>query len=59
MHRLARHAPIWPSFGNEPDALSPRGARSLELVVDGMLNKQAGRQLGVTEKTIKATAPRS
>jgi FixJ family two-component response regulator len=35
-------------------ALSPRERQVMELVVQGMLNKQAGRQLGVTEKTIKA-----
>jgi FixJ family two-component response regulator len=35
-------------------ALSPREAEVMALVVSGMLNKQAARQLGVSEKTIKA-----
>jgi FixJ family two-component response regulator len=33
--------------------LSPREHEVMVLVVRGMLNKQAGQQLGVTEKTIK------
>lgn len=35
------------------DALTPREREVLELVVSGMLNKQVGHQLGITEKTIK------
>ena len=35
-------------------ALSPRERQVMALVASGLLNKQAGRQLGVTEKTIKA-----
>jgi FixJ family two-component response regulator len=34
--------------------LSPRERQVLALVVRGMLNKQAGQRLGVSEKTIKA-----
>jgi FixJ family two-component response regulator len=34
-------------------ALSPREREVLALVVGGMLNKQVGHQLGVTEKTVK------
>jgi FixJ family two-component response regulator len=36
------------------NALSPREREVMALVVEGMLNKQVGHQLGVTEKTIKA-----
>jgi FixJ family two-component response regulator len=36
------------------EALSPREREVLALVVSGMLNKQAARRLGVTEKTVKA-----
>jgi FixJ family two-component response regulator len=35
------------------DVLSPREREVLALVVTGMLNKQVGHQLGVTEKTVK------
>jgi FixJ family two-component response regulator len=33
--------------------LTPREREVLGLVVSGMLNKQIGHQLGVTEKTVK------
>jgi FixJ family two-component response regulator len=36
------------------DALSPREREVMLLVVKGLLNKQSGKMLGVTEKTIKA-----
>jgi FixJ family two-component response regulator len=36
------------------EALSPREREVMALVVDGLLNKQVGHQLGVTEKTVKA-----
>jgi FixJ family two-component response regulator len=36
------------------ESLSPREREVMALVVSGKLNKQAGHQLGVTEKTIKA-----
>jgi FixJ family two-component response regulator len=35
------------------EALSPRERQVMALVVRGLLNKQAGHELGVTEKTIK------
>jgi FixJ family two-component response regulator len=35
------------------DSLTPREREVLELVVSGLLNKQVGHRLGVTEKTIK------
>jgi FixJ family two-component response regulator len=36
------------------DSLSPREREVMALVVRGKLNKQVGKQLGVTEKTVKA-----
>jgi FixJ family two-component response regulator len=36
------------------EALSPRQREVLALVVRGLLNKQVARQLGVTERTVKA-----
>jgi FixJ family two-component response regulator len=36
------------------DSLSPREREVMALVVGGKLNKQVGKQLGVTEKTVKA-----
>jgi FixJ family two-component response regulator len=35
------------------DLLTPREFEVMQLVVTGMLNKQVGGELGVTEKTIK------
>lgn len=35
------------------DKLSPRERQVMELVVQGLLNKQVGHQLGVSEKTVK------
>jgi FixJ family two-component response regulator len=35
------------------DSLSPREREVMNLVVKGMINKQSGSKLGVTEKTIK------
>jgi FixJ family two-component response regulator len=35
------------------DSLTPREREVLEFVVSGLLNKQVGHRLGVTEKTIK------
>src|SRR5262249_1552724 len=35
------------------DRLTPREREVMTLVVTGLLNKQVGRQLGVTERTIK------
>jgi RNA polymerase sigma factor (sigma-70 family) len=36
------------------DRLSPREREVMALVVQGMLNKQVGHELGVTERTVKA-----
>lgn len=36
------------------ETLSPRECEVMALIVSGMLNKQAGRRLGVCEKTVKA-----
>jgi FixJ family two-component response regulator len=36
------------------DALSPREREVMGLVVGGLLNKQVGHRLGVSEKTVKA-----
>jgi FixJ family two-component response regulator len=36
------------------DALSPREREVMGLVVSGLLNKETGHELGVTEKTVKA-----
>lgn len=36
------------------DALSPREAQVLRLVVEGLLNKQIAQRLGITERTVKA-----
>src|SRR5262249_25649429 len=35
------------------EALSPRERQVMRLVVRGLLNKQVGQELGVTEKTVK------
>jgi FixJ family two-component response regulator len=59
-HAVARHARTLREDGELADirrraeALSPREREVLALVVRGMLNKQVGRHLGVTEKTVKA-----
>jgi FixJ family two-component response regulator len=36
------------------DSLSPREREVMELVVSGMLNKQVGTRLGISEITVKA-----
>jgi FixJ family two-component response regulator len=57
---LARHAQAQQTGAELADlrqraaALSPREREVLALVVSGLLNKQAGYRLGVTEKTVKA-----
>jgi FixJ family two-component response regulator len=57
---LARHAQAQQggadlaTIRERAQLLSPREREVMALVVSGMLNKQAGHQLGVTEKTIKA-----
>jgi FixJ family two-component response regulator len=56
---LARHAQSrqreveLAAIRQRSQALSPREREVMDLVVTGMLNKQVGNQLGVTEKTIK------
>ena len=59
----AGHAPLDPRVakallpstggGSEPE-LSPRERQVLALVSEGMANKQIGRALGITERTVKA-----
>jgi FixJ family two-component response regulator len=57
---LARHAQSRQSVADTEDIqqraalLSQREREVMALVVSGMLNKQVGQQLGVTEKTVKA-----
>jgi FixJ family two-component response regulator len=56
---LARHAETRRAGAEAADirqraeSLSPREHEVMELVVRGLANKQVGRQLGVTEKTVK------
>ncbi len=59
----AGHAPLdprvarilLPSPGDRPvDGLSPREREVLTLVAEGMANKQIGRALGISERTVKA-----
>jgi len=59
----AGHAPLDPRVARvllpEPgaraaDGLSPREQEVLRLVADGLANKQIGRALGITERTVKA-----
>ncbi len=56
---LARHAEVRQAGAQLADlrrryaCLSPRECEVLALVVSGMLNKQSGHRLGVTEKTVK------
>src|SRR5688500_8074272 len=38
----------------EPSGLSPREAQVLQLVVEGLLNKQIAARLGITERTVRA-----
>jgi DNA-binding NarL/FixJ family response regulator len=41
--------------GNRPeDAMSPRELEVLRLVAQGLANKQIGRRLGISERTVKA-----
>jgi DNA-binding NarL/FixJ family response regulator len=40
--------------GRPADGLSPREQQVLRLVADGLANKQIGRALGITERTVKA-----
>ena len=59
----AGHAPLdprvakalLPSAGTDPQPeLSPRERQVLSLVSEGLANKQIGRALGITERTVKA-----
>jgi FixJ family two-component response regulator len=53
-HRLARQeATERSAIGRRVESLSPREREVMALVVSGMLNKQIGHRLGVSEKTIK------
>jgi DNA-binding NarL/FixJ family response regulator len=40
--------------GRPEDAMSPREVEVLRLVAKGLANKQIGRRLGITERTVKA-----
>ncbi len=42
------------STGRPADSLSPRELEVLRLVTEGRANKQIGRALGITERTVKA-----
>ncbi len=46
----AAPAPVTPAAGSE---LSPRERQVLTLVAQGLANKQIGRALGITERTVK------
>ena len=60
----AGHVPIDPrvarvllpdtSGGRPEDLISPREIEVLELVAQGLANKQIGRRLGISERTVKA-----
>jgi DNA-binding NarL/FixJ family response regulator len=60
----AGHAPIDPrvarallpnrSVARPEDAMSPREVQVLRLVTKGLANKQIGRALGISERTVKA-----
>jgi DNA-binding NarL/FixJ family response regulator len=59
----AGHAPLdprvarvlLPTKGKDPiEGLSPREQQVLRLVADGLANKQIGRALGISERTVKA-----
>jgi FixJ family two-component response regulator len=53
-HRLAlREAAERSTIGQRVESLSPREREVMAFVVSGMLNKQIGHRLGVSEKTIK------
>ena len=42
------------SSGRPEDAMSPREVEVLRLVAQGLANKQIGRALGISERTVKA-----
>ena len=46
---------LLPEAGGRPeDAMSPRELEVLRLVAQGLANKQIGRRLGISERTVKA-----
>ena len=46
---------LLPAQGKDPvEGLSPREQQVLRLVADGLANKQIGRALGISERTVKA-----
>lgn len=46
---------LLPTQGKDPvEGLSPREQQVLRLVADGLANKQIGRALGISERTVKA-----
>jgi DNA-binding NarL/FixJ family response regulator len=45
---------LLPQPGRPEDAMSPRELEVLRLVAQGLANKQIGRRLGITERTVKA-----
>lgn len=52
--RVARHL-LPTAYGPKPgDGLSTREREVLELVAEGLANKQVGRRLGISERTVKA-----
>jgi DNA-binding NarL/FixJ family response regulator len=52
--RVARVLLPAPGGGRAADGLSPREQEVLRLVTDGLANKQIGRALGISERTVKA-----
>jgi DNA-binding NarL/FixJ family response regulator len=52
--RVARVLLPNPSSGRPEDVMSPREIEVLRLVAQGFANKQIGRALGISERTVKA-----
>lgn len=52
--RVARVLLPQPSSGRPEESLSPREIEVLHLVAKGLANKQIGRALGISERTVKA-----
>ncbi|MEP6815307.1 MAG: response regulator transcription factor [Marmoricola sp.] len=52
--RVARVLLPNPSSGRPEDVMSPREIEVLRLVAEGLANKQIGRALGISERTVKA-----
>jgi DNA-binding NarL/FixJ family response regulator len=52
--RVARVLLPDPSSGRAEDVMSPREIEVLRLVAQGLANKQIGRALGISERTVKA-----